>query len=191
MIFLNGSLIKKKHMLTDDLINNYKFTKIYLIHVFNLLCSITLYKDRGTYTSAIEGLYNDFYFKELIEGKWAVNIISDKSRDLCKSFHNEYVNYLELKSYTSDLFVYYDIKWYNILQEHLSPALRSLEEDLLKNDINNDLSNGFLLERETFSNVIEVAVRPTDEDLLWKVNILYELLLDRGIIEKFKIDKIK
>jgi hypothetical protein len=104
-----------------ELSENFEHTKIYLIHIFNILNSFTRYTNTGAYESGIQGLENDFYFKELISGQWGLQYISDNTRYKCMMFYDMWRSYRESKLYGDSFFVYFDSEWYDLMETFLMP----------------------------------------------------------------------
>ncbi len=131
-----------------------------------------------------QGLYEDFYFKELINGEWGYQLVSLDTRNHLRNFHINWREYVAKKPFGDDFFVFYDKEWHELVNNFLLPALESLEKDILKNDLKEVQFEESVLTFESYKNIYNPKLRPTDEELIWKVTNLYQLLLDKRIISK-------
>jgi|GEM_PF-3269268 len=156
--------------------------EIYLIHIFNMLSSLVDLKLVENYPSLIEGIYDDFKFKELVEQKWGDDKISKETIKLGFEFHRAWMDYVDIKSYGDDFFVCYDPEWYAILESKLIPTLISFDRDLSKHNINKINCEGNVISRNKLPSEVNMNNRPSDEYLLWRVSNLYKLLKDNNII---------
>lgn len=158
-----------------ELSGDAKHTRIYIIHIFNILNSLTSYKNIGAYETGLKALYDDFYFEELIKGNWGRDYLSDQTVRNCFNFHQLWEAYRNSNNYGDSFFVYFDPEWYDLLENYLVPVLQSMHEDLIRNNILEDLTSGNLLKKDPISEVDRDS-RPNDQDLLWRISNLYELL---------------
>ncbi len=162
-----------------------KNMKVYLIHIFNYLCNIRDYNyDAGYYAKTIEGLYQDFYFKELIDNQWGYEYLTEETRRLCLLFHIEWKKYVYEKPYGGSYFVYFDHEWYNLVEEKLMPGLESLDKDLKYHNIEIIKFEDHFVQRNKFSSEIDLTKRPSDNDIIRDISFLHKLLLTKGIIQK-------
>src|SRR5690606_15180158 len=166
-----------------ELNNDQKTQKIYLIHIYNLLTNLSGYS-RGAYESALEGLYHDFYFLELINNEWGSDFISEPTREFGKLFHHSWRQYVNAVSYGYSFWVYYDENWYKLLNEKFIPFMKLLDLDLTNNRVNSDLTNEYELSRKKFDFKVHRDKRPDEEYLLSTIENLCRLLLKNKIIER-------
>lgn len=164
--------------------NDDKYTKIYLINIFNFLSTLKEYENLGSNADIIEGLYQEFFFKELLDNKWGKKYIAEDTRLLGLAFHISWKRYIYDKPFGEDIFAYFDKDWYEIIINKLIPFIRALNRDLDENDILEDITEGSTLKRIQFSGIVNFDKRPPDADILLKAENLYRLLLEKKIIQK-------
>ncbi len=145
--------------------SNIESQKYNLAQIYYTL-SLLLDYNKTAYSVAEEDLIEDHYFYELLGEQWGNNFISKNTIDLLNNFVDKWKKYKEKYSYSSDeVFVYLDRNWYHILSTYLYPALVSMENDLIKHEIE------FNCFSRTRNNIY-----PNFEMILNRVSILYKKL---------------
>lgn len=143
----------------------------YISYTHFSLMSLT-YFNNNIYASE-ETLIEDYKFNELISNKWPVNVLSLKTIELLKRFRDVWLEYRKEHSYASDyLFVLFDADWKKILKENLFPSLDAMEAEM--RIMNIDFT--------PYLDVCNIDFKPSDDEILERVEQLYRLLLDNNII---------
>lgn len=153
--------------------------KVYLIHIHGLLVHISYYFNQGAYGIAFEGLYQDFYFKELIERKWGLGYLSNSTLDMLALFHKEWKEYVLLNSFGNSFFVFYDPEYHKMVKDFLLPALENMEQDFVTYDVLVDN-----LSWNSYKTEYNPETRPSDNDVIWKIEMIYKVLSEKNIISK-------
>ncbi len=177
----------EKRFITD-LNNSIEQTWAYLVHTHSGLLGLCFYENIGSYESSIESLFQDFYFHELLNNEWG-DCLSDKTRESLNVFYASWWEYIKNTSYGESCFVFYDVRYQEIIRTKLIPAINLLEDDLDELERNND----FVLKplkRKPIIEIFQPENRPNNEDLLWRVSNLYSLLLKHDIIDS-KVPGVK
>lgn len=186
MNFLIGSfnsIFMEKYLL-DELNQNEKQIKVFLLYIHHFLRHCSTYVNQGSYGCNFQALYDDFYFSELLNREWGYPYVSEPSIELLNLFHKKWVEYVYRTPYGDSFFVFYDPDWHKIVVDSLIPALKSFENDLFNHNIVSPefetISNEFI----KIDDFYNPKSRPSESELLWKVTNLYQLLLDKKIINK-------
>ena len=161
------------------------FTKVYLIHIYNTLLNCTTYVNTGNYSISFQSLFQDFYFMELLEKKWGKNIISDATISLLHIYFIRWKEYVENTSYGDTMFVFYDDKYHDLISEYLLPAIDSMKLDLtLHNACEIAVVENETLKIIDFNSFYNPGLRPQDHDVIWKIQMIYDVLLEKKLIQK-------
>lgn len=169
--------------LLDELNQNEKQIKINLLHIHHLLLNCSTYVNQRSYECTFQGLYEDFYFSELLKREWGFQFVSNSTIELLNIFHYKFRKYVISKPFGDSFFVFYDPEWNKIVTNSLIPALKALETDLFNNDIV-DPEFESVVKFIKIDDFYNPKSKPSESELLWKVNNLYQLLLDKRIISK-------
>lgn len=168
--------------LLDDLNSNEDRSKICLLHIHHLLSNCTTYINQGSYEITFQGLYQDFYFGELLKREWGYQYISSNTIDLLLTYHLEWKKYVNEKSFGDSFFIFYDPKWQIIILDLLIPALRSMESDFKNNNVNDPKYQG-TVKFTKIDEYFQPYSKPSDAEILWKVTNIYQLMRDKKLIE--------
>lgn len=167
-----------------ELRNNNEYAKNYLYHIHHCLSISTTYINTGNYAVCFQALYQDFYFKELINREWGNDLITNETAKLLRIYHNMWFEYVQNVPYANDFFVFYDPNWHNLVRLYLIPALESMERDIDTSKIIYHNIDGKDSKIESYKAIYNPEARPSDEDIIWKVKIIYQLMIENKLIEK-------
>lgn len=157
---------------------------VYLYYIHSSLKYCTCYYNIGSYGSSFQSLFEDFYFIELLERKWGKALLSHETLNLLNEFYLEWKNYILENPFGSDFFVFFDKDYRMLIREFLIPALDSMERDLVDQNLDRIEVEGNVLKLESYKEIYKPDNRPSDDEIIWKVNHLYSLLEDYQIIKK-------
>lgn len=145
----------------------------YLSYIHFNLISLT-YFNNNIYASE-ESLIEDYNFNGLIKNEWPVNVLSSESIELLKTFREAWLDYKREHSYSGDyVFLFIDKHWNNMIKEYLYPAIEKMELEMTSMN----------MDYIPYKTVCNSDNRPTDAQLLERVEQLYDLLLEKRIISK-------
>lgn len=135
-----------------------------------------------------QGLYQDFYFKELIDGVWGEKYVSLSTRELLHRFHVEWKKYVNATTYGDSFFVFFDSQYRDLVERTLIPALISLESDFKINDVIDEKYesvNKFIPIGEKYNP----QVLPDESTILRLIDMIYkELLWNKKITKPYMGD---
>jgi hypothetical protein len=123
-------------------------------------------------------LYDDFGFGGLVESN-SNPFLSQKTLKRLLAFHESLEAYRKENLFSSDgVFMQFDKNWLTILKTKLIPALDSMEDDFELNNVN------FVSYKVDY----KPEARPSDDEIIEQINLLYKLLHKNKIIEKYDPD---
>lgn len=162
--------------ITNDFSNSNVMQAIYLHHIYNALKFCTSYFNVGSYEVSFQALYEDFHFKELINNEWGESLTSRSTTEKLMLFHLKWKEYVDNKPFGDSFFVFYDNEYHQLVYQVLLPALDALENDIKLNRIDEIIYEDISLKFESYKENFDLTRRPTDEDVLWKISNIYNLL---------------
>lgn len=170
--------------ISKEFANSNIMQAIYLLHIYEALNNCTSYHGRGNYEIAFQALYEDFYFIELLKYEWGKELISLSTIQKLKGFHHEWKKFVKEKPYGDSFFVFYDQEYHELISQFLIPSLELFENDIISSNIAEIYYEDVILKFTSYRESFDPRRRPSDEDMVWKITNLCDLLLNQHLLKK-------